>query len=510
MELVSPVEPNFHLKANRTFTGLRRHAWVLVPIIAGGSLYYPPLGLGVAAIMVLIMVSGFFQGRYFCGNVCPHGSIFDRLSLPVSLNKKIPAFFRSPILKWGFFGFYMVMFVVRLGRVAPFWGDVEFLGRFGALMGNQYLVMPTIVGVSLSFLNPRTWCSFCPMGTTGQVMYKLGKALRLNRKTDRKVTISAPEQCHTCATCARVCPMQLEPYKNWNGENQFDNEVCIRCGTCVEHCPADLLSLATAHEAKKLREATSLEGYEKRHAVSAQIERITQLRENVRELTFKTNGNNGDHRSNGSAMGFEPGQFVLVKVGDDPEVFRAYSISSTDPNDPERLSVTVMNKPGGYGSHAVFGRFEEGQEVQLEGPMGRELVVDKQADKVLFIAGGIGITPFVPIAKDLVGDPGAVNSATLLYGVNKEHEFLYDDYFSELADQSEVFDYVKAVAFPDGDWTGHTGFVTAVLQEMDLRDYKIYMCGPPPMVNAVMKTLKQMQAEGRGTSDEFVYYETAS
>ncbi len=548
-QAVINLEPKFHLKTNRIYTRWRRHAWLLVPIIAFGSLYYPPLGLGVALIMLVIMISGVFQGRYFCGNVCPHGSLFDRLSLPASLNARIPRLFSSSALKWGFFGFYMLMFAVRLGRVMPFWGDPEFLGRFGALMGRQYLTMPTIVGASLAFLNPRTWCSFCPMGTTGQLMYKLGKALGVNRKTDRKVTIAAPEKCHTCATCARVCPMQLEPYKNFDLNNQFSNEACIRCGTCGANCPADLLSLATEKQARELRRGTSLEGYEQRRPVTAKLEKITALRENVRELTFTTNGSSGSTPGNGSAatvvrpaaavdgavpaadgnnaagsdpagnnaagrdraaIEYKPGQFVLVKVSDEPEVFRAYSISSTDPADPHSISVTVMHKPGGFGSKAVFGQFEEGQELQLEGPMGNELVVDKNAAKVLLIAGGIGVTPFVPIAKDLVENPGAIEQATLLYGVNKPDEFLYDEHFRELAERSEAFSYVRTVAFPDEDWEGHTGFVTAVLEEMDLSDHKIYMCGPPPMVSAVTKTLHRMHAEGRGVSEEYVHYETAS
>ena len=46
---------SFFLKTNRTFSGIRRHSWVLVPVVAFGSLYYPLLGLFVFAIMVVIM-----------------------------------------------------------------------------------------------------------------------------------------------------------------------------------------------------------------------------------------------------------------------------------------------------------------------------------------------------------------------------------------------------------------------------------------------------------------------
>ncbi len=512
MQAITSVQPKYYLKANRIFTPIRRHAWILVPVLALGSLYVPWIGLGVALIMLTIAVTGLFDGRYFCGNLCPHSSLFDRFMLPISLNRKIPKVFTSPVTKWGFFGFYMLMFITRLGRIAPFWGDIVYLERLGEIMGRQYLTMPTVVGLTLAFLNPRTWCSFCPMGTFSEVMHKVGTGLGLNRKTDKKVTISSTSKCHMCATCARVCPMQLTPFQNFNENNQFDSDMCIRCGTCVAACPADVLSLQTEDGAVRLMQDTALDGYENRHRVTAKLEKISSLRDNVKELTFNTQNASEDGLAEQSqpAMGYQPGQFVLVKVSDSPYMYRAYSVSSMDPNDPQRLSVTVMNKPGGYGSHAVFNEFSEGQNIDIVGPMGNELVVDKSKEQIVMVAGGIGITPFVPIVKDIVDNPGNVKKATLLYGVNKEHEFLYDDYFTRLSEESSIFDYVKAVAFPETDWNGHTGFVTAVMEDMDLRGHELYMCGPPPMIKAVNTTLERMKDAGTGIDDTAIHYETAS
>ena len=495
----------FYLKTERTFTGIRKYSWVLVPIVSFGSLYYPLLGLFVFAIMVVIMVTGFFQGRYWCGNLCPHGSLFDKVSMSASKFIKIPKIFKSPITRWVFFVLYMFMFFVRLNRVMPLWGNPAFLGKFGMLMGKQYLVMPTVLGFALSMLNPRSWCSFCPMGTFGQVFYKIGKATKLNHRFDKKVTIASVDKCHKCATCARVCPVQLTPFQNFNDNNQFDSELCIRCGTCVANCPANQLQLATAKEAEYLKQTTVLDGYEKRVPVHAVLEKIEQVSPTVREFTFRMD----PARSAGKRIEYAPGQFVLIKVSDEPEMYRAYSISSKTPDDPDRLSVTVQKKDGGYGSDIVFRDFTEGMQVQLEGPMGHDLVVDKNAGKVLFIGGGIGITPFVPIVKDLTDAPGQIRKAVLLYGVNKEGDFLYDSFFEEAAQRSEVFEYVRTVAWPGDSWTGNTGFVTETLKNMDLTGYKIYMCGPPPMVNAVLKTLDEMQGEGRGVDEQNVFYESA-
>jgi ferredoxin-type protein NapH len=40
-----------------------------------------------------------------------------------------------------------------------------------------------------------------------------------------------------------VCPFQLEPYKEFSDNNQFDNIDCIKCSTCVANCPLKILSL---------------------------------------------------------------------------------------------------------------------------------------------------------------------------------------------------------------------------------------------------------------------------
>ncbi|MFP4644974.1 MAG: ferredoxin--NADP reductase, partial [Spirochaetales bacterium] len=279
--------------------------------------------------------------------------------------------------------------------------------------------------------------------------------------------------------------------------------------------------LDTEQGAVRLMQDTALDGYENRHRISAKLETVSTLRDNVKELTFHTtnsasSGGNGEQKtvrrsdSAGPAMGYRPGQFVLVKVSDSPYMYRAYSVSSTNPNDPERLSVTVLKKPGGFGSDIVFNEFSEGQEIEVEGPMGHDLIVDKSSQNIVMVAGGIGITPFVPIARDLVDDPGNIRKATLVYGVNKESEFLYDEHFRRLSAESDIFDYVKAVAFPESEWTGHTGFVTSVLEQMDLRGSQVYMCGPPAMVNAVNTTFARMRRAGNGVDTASVHYETAS
>jgi len=98
---------------------------------------------------------------------------------------------------------------------------------------------------------------------------------------------------------------------------------------------------------------------------------------------------------------------------------------------------------------------------------------------------------------------GCSKEVKLVYGVNKPEEFIYDDHFKKLKSNCKKFEYIKVVAL-DKSWKGRKGFVTDAMKEMDLKGYKVYMCGPRPMVNASLKVLKEA-----GVNEEDIFYESA-
>jgi len=480
----------FNMKAKRAFTTIRQYGWLFTLMVAFGGLWYPRLGLLVFGVIFSLAVMSLFKGRYWCGSYCAHGSLFDQLLLPFSRNRVIPRILKSVYVQAAVMAWFMYNLGSRFVRVAGLWGELHFWDRLGFVFVMSYL-MVTIVGGTLAvFFAPRSWCQFCPMGTMQVLMYRLGKVMGWTRKYDRKVTIDAAVKCHKCAKCGRVCPMQLMPYTVFSKDQQFDDENCIRCLTCIENCPAGALALSTATQAHRLAAESNTIGYRNRQPITAAITHIEQLSKDVREYTFSF--------IQPSSVDYLPGQYFLVKVENEPEVYRAYSAVGTVGNS---VRLGIKQVANGYGTSKIFEQFQVGQAHFLEGPLGNALLVDPQADKFLLMAGGIGVTPFIAIVSELLATQKQV---TLVFGVNTMDELIYDDVLSAMAQESPHFRYLKVIAAPPAGYLGRKGLVTDVLPELDLSGHRVYLCGSRGMVAATVKSLHSF-----GVRDEDIFAESA-
>lgn len=476
----------FNIKANRVFTGIRKYGFIFTLLVAFGGLWEPKLGLLVIPVMIGLILYSFYKGRYWCGNICAHGSLFDSVFIKVSQNKKIPAFFKSKFLVITFFVLFSYKLISKFIKVAGLYGTASFFDKMGFIFVTSYLMVTIVGGILAVVVAPRTWCNFCPMGVLQKLSYKLGKIVGVTKITDEKVTASKDEMCHKCGKCSRVCPMQLSPYTNFDDKNQFDDANCLKCSTCVVHCPAGILTLANEKVAEVLDEKVGLEGYEGRQSIQAKISNIQELQADVTEYTFEF--------LEPVEVDYRAGQFILVKIQDEPEMFRAYSISSYN-EDGKGLRVTIKKMPDGYGTDIIFTKFKVGDAIELEGPLGNELIVDKDAEKILLVAGGIGITPFIPIVTDIIRSDNNIKDVKLIYGANQDKEFIYIDEFKALEKLSDKFELIQVVAFEE-KWQGEKGFVTDYMKKIaDINEYKTYMCGPPPMINASLKVLDTLSVE---------------
>lgn len=200
--------------------------WILLIYLVVGY-FYPVIGFLAVICMVAPVAFAVSRGRWWCGNACPRGSLYDKVLAKYSPHRPIPSFVRAKG-----FRVFMVMFIFTMFGVQMYlgWGDWNAMGK---VFWNIILIT-TIVGVILSFVYaPRTWCSFCPMGSLSSwVSPRRGK----QPVNYRRIVVN--DKCTTkCKQCSAVCPMQLKPYESRGDIEGFLHPDCLKCNRCAMGCP---------------------------------------------------------------------------------------------------------------------------------------------------------------------------------------------------------------------------------------------------------------------------------
>jgi ferredoxin-type protein NapH len=191
---------------------------IIVIIVSIGGIFYPKLGYFLLLVFGSLMVIAPFRGRWFCGNLCPRGSFVDFWIGPISKKSKIPPIFRSMSIR-------VPIFVALMGfmifRIIGAHSIVDKVGMVFVTMCILTTSAAILFGISIA---PRTWCSFCPMGT----MQRIIGGSKYQLKVDK-------DKCIECKTCQKVCPMQLQVNET------LIKPDCIKCSRCVEACPKEAL-----------------------------------------------------------------------------------------------------------------------------------------------------------------------------------------------------------------------------------------------------------------------------
>jgi dihydroorotate dehydrogenase electron transfer subunit len=89
-----------------------------------------------------------------------------------------------------------------------------------------------------------------------------------------------------------------------------------------------------------------------------------------------------------------PGQFVMINCGDDTILRRPISIHRV----PDKENVSLLFRTIGTGTHNIA-RIKKGDTINLLGPLGNGFEISDDAEKLLLIAGGMGIAPLVFLAE---------------------------------------------------------------------------------------------------------------
>lgn len=200
-------------------------------------------------------------------------------------------------------------------------------------------------------------------------------------------------------------------------------------------------------------------------------------------------------------IGFNAGQYLKFQVpasGGKPAVDRTWSIASP-PTESRRLEFHVRNVEGGRGTDGwVFGGLKTGDAVSVSGPYGRFVLRTEDDRHAILVGGGTGLAPLKSMLRHALENDGYGGQLTLYQG-GRSREWLYDvAYFRSLAARyPDRFTYRPCLSEetaeecgPDAEGYGF-GLVTDVIaaDHSTLNGCTGYLCGPPPMVDAALKTL---------------------
>jgi len=213
-------------------------------------------------------------------------------------------------------------------------------------------------------------------------------------------------------------------------------------------------------------------------SMSAEIESVRPLSPSSIGFSLKLNDPDG--------MRYLPGQYVNVSVPGTPET-RSYSFSSM-PRDGV-VQFLVRNIPGGLMSSYLAERAKAGDSVTIAGPMGSFYLRDVTRP-VLFLAGGTGLAPFLAMLEELERTT-PTQPIHMVYAVTNDADLVEVSTLEAFAASIPGFTFTMVVAAADSAHP-QKGYVTHHLPDAALNggDVDVYLCGPPPMVDAVRAYLK--------------------
>jgi predicted ferric reductase len=183
-------------------------------------------------------------------------------------------------------------------------------------------------------------------------------------------------------------------------------------------------------------------------------------------------------------LGAQAGQFFLWRFLKRGFWNTAHPFSLSAAPDGKSLRLTVK----ALGDHSAhIADVKPGTRVIAEGPFGVFTATRRRSDKVLLVAGGIGITPVRALAEELDGD------VAVLYRAISESDLVFVDELEELG--VRVHYVLGDHAAPDGHKLLSPDHIRELVPDLSERD--VFVCGPPAMADAAVANLRRAGVDRR-------------
>ncbi len=209
-------------------------------------------------------------------------------------------------------------------------------------------------------------------------------------------------------------------------------------------------------------------------------------------------------------LGFrhQAGQSLLMTLINPPETdsegdSRTFTIASA-PHETELMIATRMRDTA---FKRVLNAAPTGTTVRIDGPNGEMVLHDDAARPAVFLAGGIGITPFLAMARHAAKER-LPHRLYLFYSNRRPEDAAFLPELQKMEQLNPNYHLIAIMAEPEKSaqrWPGETGFIRREMLERHLTGIAspmYYFAGPPPMTMAMRKMLEEI-----GIGEQAVRYE---
>jgi ferredoxin-NADP reductase/nitrite reductase/ring-hydroxylating ferredoxin subunit len=202
-------------------------------------------------------------------------------------------------------------------------------------------------------------------------------------------------------------------------------------------------------------------------------------------------------------LSFRAGQYSVLDLGTKEDAkgpTRSFTIASS-PTEKDAILITTRIRDTPF--KQKLSRLEEGTPVKITAPAGKFTLPEDHSKSIVFLSGGIGVTPFRSMIK-YATDKKLLLKITMFDSNRNQSSILYKDEFDACTRVNKnlriiytITEEGEKIASPD--WEGERGYIdkamlTKYLTNDELANSFFYICGPPAMLNAMRQLLSKEMA----------------
>ncbi len=197
---------------------------------------------------------------------------------------------------------------------------------------------------------------------------------------------------------------------------------------------------------------------------------------------------------------FKPGQFMLIRLVRNGTISESHPFTISSSPTGNRLSISIKSV-GDFTS--TISRTRIADYAYIEEPYGIFSFLSYDADDLILIAAGIGITPFMSMLR-YINDKKLEKNIVLLWGNKTEKDIVFRDELEKMGREMTSLKLVHVMSQQD-DWQGEKGHIDTERIKKYVDNFQkgqFFICGNPLMMLKIVQTLRKL-----GVSKRRIHYE---